>query len=43
MEEEDAEEDFNEDIGVVEEDEEEDVYSQHSLLFERETPDGMIL
>jgi hypothetical protein len=36
-------EDLNEDIGVVEEDDDEDAYSNNSLLYERETPGGMIL
>ena len=41
--EENEQEDLNEDIGVVEEDDDEDAYSNNSLLYERETPDGMIL
>lgn len=36
-------EDLNEDIGVIEEDDEDEAFSNHSLLYERETPDGMIL
>ena len=35
--------DINDDIGVVEEDDEDDAQSNDNLLFERETPDGMIL
>ena len=36
-------EDLNDDIGVVVEDDDDDAFSNHSLLYEREIPDGMIL
>lgn len=36
-------EDINDDIGEVEEDEGDDEYNDQNLLYERETPDGMIL